>query len=190
VKPEMRDAFLDGIEFAVKSVGEESYDSAMEKLIGLTERFLYGLTMLRTREHAAVVLDMMDDPRPEEEPFAVALGKYLPQLAASTVGDVLQEFTKGLPAVGRPQALQHDERVALVREIGRLITEGYTGAVAKRHSARKFKVSVRMAERAWQNRGPILDGERTVTIQEARTWFKALLDSPGTALPTIPKPKS
>ena len=187
MKPEIRDAFLDGIEEVFRKLGEDNYDAAFDRLIRNTERFLYGLNLMRTKERAAALIDIMPDPTAEEELVALSFGKFLPQLAAMTVSDLVQKFVKevAVSQSGRPKALQHDQRAAMVKEMGRLITEGYTAVLAKRYAARKFKVSFRTAERAWQKRAEILDGERHITLQEAKDWFSRLLQQPGPLLPEI-----
>lgn len=188
MKPEIRDAILDGIEAACKRAGANTYDDAADAALRFFERMAELVKTVRTREHFVAMLDNLPDVLPDVEPFAFAFAEYAPYLMRATVGEIFQQFAKDFPVGGggRPSLLPHDKAVSMIKEMGRLVTDGYSILVATKTVARRYRVSSRTVERAWQNRARLLDGERKVTLDETKEWFRSLLLSPGPILPPTP----
>lgn len=175
--PEVRDAIVDNIEKAFIAAGSIDYDdgiATVSKLIGWCKN---AVEAIRTREHLRVLLDQVPDLPVEEEPLAVAATQFLPQLISFVVNQLASDISKDFrPHGGRPST-PDEQLVSMVRFVGAMHTDGYSMAICKRRASTRFGVSTRTVERAWQNRGRLLEGERKVSFEEVRTWVAGCLNA-------------
>lgn len=178
--PEVRDRLIDGIEDTFKAAGAQSYEQGLEVAIRLFEEFLRYAQMIRTREHVAALIDLLPDFPVGQEHMVAATAELMPQLMALNVGELLKMFLADfkLSSGGRPLALTHGRRIAVIKYISQLNLDGNSMAVCKRYASRHFKVSVRTIERVWQRRARILEGERKVSLQEAQEWLLNIVNQP------------
>jgi hypothetical protein len=179
VTPESRDQILDAIEEAFQAAGASSYDDGIQTVIRLFDELQRSIQLIKTREHAATLLDLMPELPVHDEPLVVAAAKFLPQLLAMNIGQVVDKLVADFkPHIsGRPRTLADDRKLAVVDYMGQLHLDGNSITVCKRYAARRFKVSVRTVERAWHDRTRIREGERKITLQEAQAWVSKILSS-------------
>jgi hypothetical protein len=174
MRPEVRDSFVDALDEAFKRAGAGGYEEGVQQLLRWTEALSKIAESVRTKEHLTAVLDVLPDPN--EEQYAIAFGKYWPELLTMSVADLAQMMMKdfGINRGGRPQ-VQRDTKLEIIREMSALITRGYSTSVAKRKAGLKFGVSQSYAEKTWQKRGEIQDGSEALTLGEAKVWFRSVL---------------
>ncbi len=179
---ETREALLDALDDAFRSVGSEGYEAGIVQLKGWTERFLKVVTTLDTREKAAAVFDSMNDPTDEQK--AIALAMFLPKLLALGVVELASKFQEemGVKGGGR-NPVRNEQLVEIVQFMGSLVMQGATITSAKIRASQRFGISKRTAERAWQNRAQILEGKRPLSFKEAKEWFLSVLRSDIPLLP-------
>ena len=187
--PETRDVILENIENALRSAGSADYETGIATVSTLLDWCRNHIEMIRTRQHLALILETLPPMDPEEESMAVACTALLPQLVASTVGDLYKQFSSDFKpaATGRPNVLGKDQYLRLVKYVGDMHVQGYTLSVCKRRAATKFGVSVRTVERIWQVRASLMEGRREISFQEAKDWIVSMMNNPSSHKPHMPE---
>ena len=104
----------------------------------------------RSREELSAALLAGPDPDPEEFETWLAFIRTLPYFLRNS----LQGIAKGLPPSpgGRPRQLTPQECMEVCLRLGQLYGQGVEVADAQKRMARRYDVSLRTIQRAWQER--------------------------------------
>jgi len=101
-------------------------------------------------ELTAFLLTTGPDPHPEELETVLALIRTVPYLLRNQ----LQGVAKRLPPSpgGRPRGLRPEQNKEVCLQIGKLYGQGVELPAAQKRMARRYSVSLRTIQRAWQER--------------------------------------
>src|SRR5215470_4009235 len=102
------------------------------------------------REQLTALLVTGPDPSPEEMEGLLTLIRTMPYLLRGS----FQNATKSLPPSpgGRPRELNAEQRKQICLQIGQLYGLGVELPDAQKRMARRYAVSLRTIQRAWQQR--------------------------------------
>jgi len=103
------------------------------------------------RDELTAFLIRGPDPSPEEMETVITLIRTVPYLLRRS----FQDATQSLPPSpgGRPRELSPEQRKEICFQIGQLYGQGVEVRDAQKRIARRYGVSLRTIQRAWQERG-------------------------------------
>lgn len=180
--PEVRDAIVENVEKAFVAAGSLDYDDGIATVSKAIDWCRDAVRTIRTREHLRLLLEQVPDLPVEQEPFAVAATRFLPQLISDVIKQLSSDISKDFKLSGGRPSTPSEQLVSIVRFVGAMHTDGYSMATCKKRASLRFGVSTRTVERAWQNRGRLLEGERKITFEEVRAWLTEYYFKSNTAL--------
>jgi hypothetical protein len=156
VKKEICDQLISECEQSFQKMGLDLY-AVMKKAPEVVERWkkYYPVAQKvwsnsRSREDLSAALLAGPDPNPEELETWLAFMRTLPHFLRGS----LQGIAKSLPPSpgGRPRELTPQECIEVCLQIGQLYGQGVALPDAQKRMAKRYNVSLRTVQRAWQHR--------------------------------------
>jgi len=156
VQKQICDQLITETEQSFQKMGLDLYE-AMQRAGALMERWKQYIPLFQqvwnnatNREQLTALLVTGPDPSPAEMETVLTIIRTVPYLLRSS----LQNATKSLPPSigGRPTELNPEQRRQICLQIGQLYGLGVELRDAQKRMARRYAVSLRTIQRAWQQR--------------------------------------
>ena len=157
VRKEVCDQLISECEQMCQKMGADFYE-VMQRAPQIVEKWKRYAALFRQvwdnaksrEELTAFLLTTGPDPKPEEVETVLTLIRTVPYLLRNQ----LQGVAKSLPPSpgGRPRGLSPEQNKEVCLQIGKLYGQGVELPAAQKRMARRYSVSLRTIQRAWQER--------------------------------------